>query len=202
MPCQEELLGCIHCFAVFTEWLRNAVEDLGLSFWLEGVCLWDFGGTTVLWEAQDWSRRWPGFSLMSPHPLPVMPSLFAPWWWAGEEPGVASRPACWILVGCRGVSEIWEEVWGDVMAESDSCLPPVSGMGGETQQGCVPWRRKWQPSPVFLTEKPHGQRSLVGYSPWGRKESDTTEHAPTMCSNYVHWAVSKENVFIVIHWLH
>ena len=34
---------------------------------------------------------------------------------------------------------------------------------------------KWQPSPVFLPGKSHGQRSLAGYSPWGRKESDTTE---------------------------
>ena len=38
----------------------------------------------------------------------------------------------------------------------------------------IPWRRKWQPTPVFLPEKPHGQRSLVGYSLWGRKESDST----------------------------
>ena len=34
----------------------------------------------------------------------------------------------------------------------------------------IPWRRKWQASPVFLTEKFHGQRSLAGYSPWGHKE--------------------------------
>ena len=38
-----------------------------------------------------------------------------------------------------------------------------------------PWRRKWQPTPVFLPGESHGQRSLVGYSPWGRKESDATE---------------------------
>ena len=37
------------------------------------------------------------------------------------------------------------------------------------------WRRKWQPTPVLLPGKSHGLRSLVGYSPWGRKESDTTE---------------------------
>ena len=37
------------------------------------------------------------------------------------------------------------------------------------------WRRKWQPTPVFLPGKSHGLRILVGYSPWGRKESDTTE---------------------------
>ena len=43
--------------------------------------------------------------------------------------------------------------------------------------GKIPWRRKSQPTPVFLSEKSHGQRSLAGYSPWGHKESDTTEHA-------------------------
>ena len=41
--------------------------------------------------------------------------------------------------------------------------------------GKIPWRRKWQPTPVLLPGKFHGLRSLVGYSPWGRKESDTTE---------------------------
>ena len=41
---------------------------------------------------------------------------------------------------------------------------------------CSAWRRrKWQPIPVFLPGKSHGRRSLVGYSPWGHKESDTTE---------------------------
>ena len=39
----------------------------------------------------------------------------------------------------------------------------------------VPWRRAWQPTPVFLPGESHGQRSLTGYSPWGHKESDTTE---------------------------
>ena len=39
----------------------------------------------------------------------------------------------------------------------------------------VHWRRQWQPTPVRLPGKSHGQRSLVGYSPWGCQESDTTE---------------------------
>ena len=39
----------------------------------------------------------------------------------------------------------------------------------------VPWRRKWQPTPALLPGRSHGQRSLIDYSPWGRKESDTTE---------------------------
>ena len=37
------------------------------------------------------------------------------------------------------------------------------------------WRRKWQPTPVFLPGKSHGQRSLAGCSPWGRWESDTEQ---------------------------
>ena len=39
----------------------------------------------------------------------------------------------------------------------------------------IPWRREWQATPVFLPGKSDGRRSLVGYGPWGRKESDTTE---------------------------
>ena len=37
------------------------------------------------------------------------------------------------------------------------------------------WRRQWHPTPVLLPGKSHGWRNLVGYSPWGREESDTTE---------------------------
>ena len=43
--------------------------------------------------------------------------------------------------------------------------------------GKIPWSRKWLPTPVFLPRKSHGLRSLVGYSPWGHKESDMTGHA-------------------------
>ena len=39
----------------------------------------------------------------------------------------------------------------------------------------IPWRKKWQPTPVFLPGKSHGQRSLAGCSPWSHKELGTTE---------------------------
>ena len=39
----------------------------------------------------------------------------------------------------------------------------------------IPWRRKWQPIPLFLPGKFHGQKSLVGYSPWGCTELNATE---------------------------
>ena len=56
---------------------------------------------------------------------------------------------------------------GDVRTQFDSWV------------GKIPWRRAWQPTPAFLPGESRGQRSLGGYSPWGRKESDTTEHACT-----------------------
>ena len=51
--------------------------------------------------------------------------------------------------------------------------------------GEIPWSRKWQPTPVFLPGKFHGQRSLVGYSSWGRKDLDATEQhfIEGACSN-------------------
>ena len=41
--------------------------------------------------------------------------------------------------------------------------------------GKIPWRREWQPIPVFLPGESHGPSSLVGYSPWGHKELDPTK---------------------------
>ena len=45
--------------------------------------------------------------------------------------------------------------------------------------GKIPWSRKWHSTPEFLPGKFHRQRSLVDYSPWGRKESDITERLRT-----------------------
>ena len=52
---------------------------------------------------------------------------------------------------------------------SSACMGPFEG------GAIIFWRRKWQPTPVFRPGKSHGPRSLVGYSPWGCKESDTNE---------------------------
>ena len=52
--------------------------------------------------------------------------------------------------------------------------PPVNARGSR-DAGSISGSRKWQPTPVFLPGKFHGQRSLVGYSPWGHKEVDMTE---------------------------
>jgi len=51
-------------------------------------------------------------------------------------------------------------------------LPAIQETGFDPWVGKTPWRREWLPTPVFLPGKFHGQRSLVGHSPWGHKEMD------------------------------
>ena len=53
--------------------------------------------------------------------------------------------------------------------------PAKRGPGFDPWVGKIPWRREQLPIPVFLPRESHGQRSLVGYSPWGCKELDTNE---------------------------
>jgi len=52
-------------------------------------------------------------------------------------------------------------------------LPANAGCGFDPWVGKIPWRRAWQPTPVFFPGESHRQRSLAGYSPWGHKELDT-----------------------------
>ena len=56
--------------------------------------------------------------------------------------------------------------------------------------GKIPWRREWLPTPVFLPGEFHGQRNLVGYSPWGRKES---EDWATNTSLHKRWVILKNH---------
>ena len=62
-----------------------------------------------------------------------------------------------------------------VVKNSPANAGDIMRCGFDPWVGKIPWRRAWQPSPVFLPGKSHGQRCLTGYSPWGRKELDTTE---------------------------
>ena len=58
----------------------------------------------------------------------------------------------------------------------------------------VGWKRKWQPTPILLAGKSYGQRRMVGYSPWGHKELDTTEclHSLTLLPR---WKKALEYMF-------
>ena len=54
--------------------------------------------------------------------------------------------------------------------------------------GKISWRREWLPTPVFLPGESYGERSLVGYSPWGHKELDTTEQLTLSLSLFKDWS--------------
>ena len=64
---------------------------------------------------------------------------------------------------------LWERVPSEWLEGVDSIRTIRRGLG------CVCWRRKWQPTPVFLPGESRGQRSLVGCRLWGHTELDTAE---------------------------
>ena len=79
---------------------------------------------------------------------------------------------------CRGHSfDPWSgnEGSSQVALESTCQCRRCRRCGFSPWVGKIPWRREWLPAPVFWPGESQGQRSLAGYSPWGYKESDTTE---------------------------
>ena len=86
---------------------------------------------------------------------------------------------------CVDHYKLWEILQEMGIQDYLSCLWALPGGSEVKASACnagdlglipgFPWGRKWQPTPVFLPGESHGQRSLVGYSPRGRKELDTTE---------------------------
>ena len=93
-----------------------------------------------------------------------------------------------------------DDVWG--CPHGTSGKEATCHCGGIRDLGSIPgktpWRRAWQPTPVSLPGESHGQRSLVGYSPWGCTESDmteVTEHAARTMM-FTLWVV--RNIFIYV----
>ena len=81
----------------------------------------------------------------------------------------------WEIVGC----EKGKEFCGGSVVKNLPAMQETQEMWVQPLGQEDPWRRKWQPTPVFLSREFYGQRSAGGYSPWSHKESDTTEHAHT-----------------------
>ena len=100
-----------------------------------------------------------------------LPTVSAPKRESKEEAVSFYRPSsvmfqyqdcAWPIIGAQGISLKWEK-------KKNTHIYFIKFIEE------FPWRRKWQPTPVFLPGEFHGQRSLMGYSPWGPKELDTTE---------------------------
>ena len=82
-----------------------------------------------------------------------------------------------VNIGCLGIFTFFSSqvVW--VVKNPPATIGDMDLICGLV--GKIPCKKKWQLIPVFLTRESRGQRNLVDYSPWGHKESDTTEHTPT-----------------------
>ena len=123
----------------------------------------------------------------------------------GAERGLARLTPClWLLVCLPRVGVMTEDEDGapaipqmpacalEVRQGLPRCLndeePPCQCRrpGFDPWVGKIPWRRKRQLTPVFLPGESHGQRSLVGCSPWGRKESDTTKQQQGLPRRQLH----------------
>ena len=84
---------------------------------------------------------------------------------------------CEMVLVTASCTMLWTSVHpasGTLSTRSDPICLQCWSPGIDPWVGKIPWRRKWQPTPVLLPRESHGQRSLVGYSPQGRKELDTT----------------------------
>ena len=73
-------------------------------------------------------------------------------------------------------SDLWTaNIWASFVAQLVKNLPAVQGTWVQSLGWKDPLEKEWQPTPVSLPGESHGQRSLVGCSPWGRKELGMTE---------------------------
>ena len=95
-------------------------------------------------------------------------------WLAGWSTGYSSR-----LGEVPGSGSGWAlSFWNSQVAlvvKNPLAMQETKRHGFDPWVGEIPWRRVWQPAPVFLPGESHGQMSLAGYSPWGLEESDMTE---------------------------
>ena len=77
------------------------------------------------------------------------------------------------------ISHLAQQVKSTPAMQETQKIPSLGGFPGERNGNL-------KPAPVFLPRESHGQRSLVGYSPWGPKEWDMTEHARAHASTHTH----------------
>ena len=77
-----------------------------------------------------------------------------------------------ILIYCA-LYKVRDSLMAQTVGKASACK--CGRPGFDPRVGKIVCRRKWQPTPVLLPGKFHGWRNLIGYNPWGHKESDTTE---------------------------
>ena len=104
--------------------------------------------------------------------------LASVWFWWGENYYRDDASMTWVLLGFNDLSTpiLGLPSWRSGKESACQCMR-CKRCRFYPRVRKIPWRRKQQPTPVYLPEKFHGQRNLAGYSPWGCKQLDMTEHA-------------------------
>ena len=150
--------------------------------------------TSTLARAQD--PPYPGKGGIGPGQLSLGPDIWVLYfagtsqWWKRPKPYDQQ---------VRGTSLVVQ--WLRCHTPNANCTGLIPGWGNKVlnavQHGLFIWRRKWQPTPVFLPGESHGQRSLAGHGSWGCKELDMTEqththtHTHTHTNSYLSWCYFK-----------
>ena len=103
----------------------------------------------------------------------------------GKESTCNARDPSSILGSGRSPGErtgyAFQYSWASLVAHLVKNPPAMQETWVRSLGRKIPWRWAWQPTPVFWPGESHGQRSLVGYSPWRHKESDMTERLSLKC---------------------
>ena len=96
------------------------------------------------------------------------------------------HPAFWRRHGWTNLDPALKELTHQGLPRWHSGKESAWRPGFDPWAGKIPWRRKWQSTPVLLPGKSHGRKSLAGYRPWDHKESDTTEQMSTHTHTHTH----------------
>ena len=136
------------------------------------------------WRQSSRTRAVPLLCICDPVPAPL-----PPWPQSSSCSGLSCSPVdvklricalfplylVWPLPYILGISlgHLLKDAFGGSDGKESACNCKRPGFNSWV--GKIPWEREWYPTPVSLLGEFQGQRSLVGYSPWGCKESDTTE---------------------------
>ena len=123
--------------------------------------------------------------------------------------GYWSGLPCPLSGDCSSVSWGLKVVWLSCIKNLPTKAGDTRDMGFNPWVRKILWRRKWQPTPVFLPGKSHGQRNLVGYSPWDCKEVDATEHTHMLgsanssapCLRPFHQTPCRDKQCVVNYWM-
>ena len=98
---------------------------------------------------------------------------------------------------------MYSKIWASWVAQWEESTCQCRRPGFDPWVGKIPWRRAWQPTPVFLPGESHRWRNLVGYNPLGHEESDTTErlhfHFSLSAVLYpVPWFILLHSIYILL----